>query len=85
MSDGDVALLRIADDGSGLPEEEAMILTGDQEVDPLFHGVGMGLWFVYWIVTLSDGTVSVSVDDGTTIEVTLPLAGDGPGAEGAFE
>jgi PAS domain S-box-containing protein len=83
--DGDVALLRIADDGSGLPEEEAMILTGDQEVDPLFHGVGMGLWFVYWIVTLSDGTVSVSVDDGTTIEVTLPLAGDGPGAEGAFE
>jgi len=79
--DGDVCRLTVADDGPGIPAEEALILTGEQDVEPLYHGIGMGLWYVYWIVTLSGGTVSVSADDGTTITVTLPLADDDADAD----
>ncbi|MFC4542862.1 PAS domain-containing protein [Halosolutus amylolyticus] len=66
--------VRIADSGPGLPEAEAEILAGDQTVEPLYHGLGMGLWLVYWIVTLSRGSITVveTGSAGTTIVVELP-------------
>ncbi|WP_226004072.1 PAS domain-containing protein [Natrinema salinisoli] len=74
----DTVRIRIIDDGPGIPEEEARILTGDQSVEPLYHGLGMGLWLVYWIVTLSRGTVTVEEtgSDGTTVRLELPRTDD---------
>ncbi|NUB89529.1 PAS domain S-box protein [Haloterrigena sp. SYSU A121-1] len=70
--------LRIADDGPGLPDEERRIITGDGAVEPLYHGLGMGLWLVHWIVSLSRGTIDIEETgpDGTTIRIELPRADD---------
>ncbi|MDF9744493.1 PAS domain-containing protein [Natrinema salsiterrestre] len=70
--------IRITDNGPGLPEEEAQILTGDQSVEPLYHGLGMGLWLVYWIVTLSRGTITVEETgpDGTTVRLEFSRVDD---------
>lgn len=68
--------VRVVDEGPGIPDEEAQVLTGGQTVDPLYHGLGMGLWLVYWIVSLSDGTVDVAANDprGSVVTVELPRA-----------
>lgn len=49
--------LAIRDNGPGIPEEEAAVLEGEQEIQPLYHGNGMGLWFVYYVMSLSRATV----------------------------
>jgi PAS domain S-box-containing protein len=64
----------VTDEGAGLPDAERRVLTGQQSIGPLGHADGVGLWLVYWIVDLSDGTITVDTDDGTTIRVTLPRA-----------
>jgi PAS domain S-box-containing protein len=72
-------VVRVADDGPGLPEAERRILEGAEETQ-LDHGSGLGLWFVNWVVTELGGHVEPTVGDGTAVEVYLrdPLgAGDG--------
>lgn len=68
----DTVRVTVADDGPGLPEPERRVLTGEQSVDPLHHAEGVDLWLVYWILDLSDGSVEVTVDDGTTVTLSLP-------------
>lgn len=64
-------VIRIADDGPGLPEEERRVLTSGEET-PLVHGSGLGLWLVYWIVNTIDGTLRVCDNSGgTCIEIRL--------------
>jgi PAS domain S-box-containing protein len=66
--------ISIADNGPGLPAEEIAILLGTQEVEPLKHGKGLGLWLVYLIVFLSGGMINVedSEGEGTVICIKLP-------------
>jgi PAS domain S-box-containing protein len=65
-------LVRIRDNGPGLPDLEQQVLTTGEE-DPLAHGRGLGLFLTHWIITNLDGSVSVtSSDQGTTVEVRLP-------------
>lgn len=68
--------VRVSDDGSAIPEEEARILNGEQEVTPLDHGVGMGLWLTYLAVTLSQGTIALEANgpDGNTVRIGLSSA-----------
>jgi PAS domain S-box-containing protein len=66
----DEVLIRVADDGPGLPEQERTVLTTGKETS-LAHGSGLGLWLVYWIVTSLDGTLAVDVEDGTRVEIRL--------------
>jgi hypothetical protein len=61
------------DDGS-LPDPEQAVLRGGLEVGPLHHADGLDVWYVYWYVELSGGTIAVE-NDGRTIRVQLPLAG----------
>lgn len=65
-------VLRIEDQGPGLPEQERLVLESGEET-PLIHGSGLGLWLVHWIVQSLDGSLTVrEPGTGTSIEVRLP-------------
>jgi PAS domain S-box-containing protein len=65
--------LRVADDGPGIPEMERTILAGEEEIEPLYHGSGLGLWLVYLLVRQSGGTISFEENDprGSVVVVEL--------------
>ncbi|AQL44701.1 hypothetical protein BV210_18265 (plasmid) [Halorientalis sp. IM1011] len=72
-TDADV-LVRILDDGPGLPDIERSVLLSGEET-PLVHGQRLGLWLVYWIVTSLDGELDVRDDRaGTAVEIRLPAS-----------
>ncbi|MCW8173696.1 ATP-binding protein [Natrialba swarupiae] len=52
---GEQVQVEIVDDGPGIPSEETKVLTREREVKPLYHGSGLGLWLVNWIVRRSKG------------------------------
>ena len=72
----ETVVIRVADDGPGIPADERQILVGDADVEPLSHGSGLGLWLVHHIVRLSGGTVRYEarapVGSIVTIEVPRP-------------
>jgi len=70
----DAVVIRVLDDGPGLPEmEQSVLLSGDET--PLVHGKRLGLWLVYWIVTSLDGDLDVPDGrPGAAIEIRLPAA-----------
>lgn len=55
--DGWVDLI-VADDGPGIPDDERRAVTSD-EITPLEHGSGLGLWTVVWIVESFHGDVDI--------------------------
>ena len=69
--DPDAVVVAVADDGPGLPDLEREVLASGEETQ-LVHGTGLGLWLVYWIVTSLDGSLNVTTDAGTTVEIRLP-------------
>ena len=73
-ADGDVASVRVSDDGPGIPEDvlPTVFEKGERGFDS--PGTGFGLYLVREIVDAYDGSVSVTNDDeGATFAVTLPL------------
>ena len=79
-TDGDSVRVRIADDGGGLPDIEQSIFTETEPSESaLEHGIGLGLWLVYWTVAESGGDLALSNDDGAVVTLTLP-SGDEDGA-----
>jgi signal transduction histidine kinase len=67
----------ISDNGPGIPEhEQAMIERGEET--PLQHGTGLGLWIVYWTVSLFGGEVSIRDNEprGTRVVLLLPRASE---------
>ncbi len=74
-TDDDRIAIHVHDSGPGLPATERTVLEAGQET-PMEHGSGLGLWMVHWIVTNLGGTVTASVDDGTTVSVVLPPANE---------
>ncbi|MFC7173498.1 ATP-binding protein [Haloplanus litoreus] len=64
--------IHIEDNGPGLPDHEAEVLTSGVET-PLTHGSGLGLWLVYWIVSSHDGSIDPEITEhGTTMTVAIP-------------
>ena len=64
--------IQIRDNGPGLPDHEAEVLTSGEET-PLAHGSGLGLWLAYWIVTSHDGSIDPEITQyGTTMNITIP-------------
>ncbi|MFW6436789.1 MAG: PAS domain-containing protein [Halococcoides sp.] len=74
VTDDDPVCIRIADDGPGLPATARAILDGEAEVDPLFHGRGLGLWLAHHAIERSGGTVTAQTDDGTVLEIAFQRA-----------
>lgn len=70
----DVVTLTVEDNGVAIPTMEASVLTGDHEMDALYHSSGLGFWLIYWVIELSEGSIAVEAreDGGNRIRVTLP-------------
>ncbi|MFC7185676.1 PAS domain S-box protein [Halorubrum yunnanense] len=68
--------VRIADDGPGLNDMDRDVLETGRAVDALYHGSGLGLWLVYWVLQQSGGSAAVEDADprGTVVTVTLARA-----------
>lgn len=67
--------VEITDDGPGIPSEEIKVLTREREVEPLYHGSGLGLWLVNWIVRRSNGAIQFEENDPRGSVVTIDLPG----------
>ncbi|MFB6155888.1 MAG: PAS domain S-box protein [Haloferacaceae archaeon] len=76
--------LRVADDGPGIPEQERKVLTGEREIGPLYHGSGLGLWLVHWIVDRSGGSLRFAENSPRGSIVTVELRSS-PGGDGPWE
>ena len=64
-------VITIADDGSGIEADSlAPIEAGTETM--LQHGTGLGLWQLRWSVNKLNGELSFRVNNGTTVEITLP-------------
>lgn len=66
-------LIRIADNGNGIPDNELAVLKQEKE-DSLVHGSGLGLWAVHWIVQRSKGDLSFGESEYGGAEVTIELS-----------
>lgn len=65
--------IAVRDHGPHIPAREREVLSHGSTVDELFHGTGLGLWVVYWIVKQSNGSVTVATREpaGNTVTVEL--------------
>lgn len=67
-------VVRVADNGPGIPEIERGGPLLDREVDQLHHGSGLGLVLVYWAVRLSGGEIAFGENDPRGSVVTLAFS-----------
>lgn len=67
--------IRVKDNGPGIPDMERKVLLGDDEITPLFHGSGLGLWLVNHIVSLSGGSLTFEENEpsGSIVELRLSM------------
>ncbi len=65
--------LRVSDDGPGLPPEERAVILGEEDITPLNHGSGLGLWVVRWVIESLDGQMAIDEESegGTVVELRL--------------
>jgi len=70
-----IVRIEVADNGPGIPQGEREVLAEGEETQ-LVHGSGIGLWLVYWTITLAGGEVTIADRSprGTCVVVTLPQA-----------
>jgi len=75
--DGTVRLA-VRDNGPGIPADEQRIIVDDEQITPLNHGSGLGLWLVKWIVDSYGGRVDIDTpaNGGTVVELHLNRALD---------
>jgi PAS domain S-box-containing protein len=69
----DEVVVRVADDGPGIPDLERTAISAGLE-SPLQHATGLGLWLVQWTVTNSGGSMSIADREGggAVVELRLP-------------
>lgn len=68
--------IAIADNGPGIPEMDREVLTDSQTIDPLSHGSGIGLWFVFWTVRRAGGEIFFEENEPRGSTLCLRLVGD---------
>jgi len=76
VRDGEPAVeIVITDNGPGIPKHERRAIENGEET-PLQHGTGLGLWLVYWAMSLLGGDIHIDdADPGTRIALQLPQVG----------
>ncbi|MFC6787443.1 PAS domain S-box protein [Halobaculum halobium] len=75
--EGDEVVLRVADDGPGIPPDSRAPLDSGAET-PTEHGQGVGLWLVRWTIDAVGGTVRYEdgADGGAVVTARFPIAED---------
>jgi len=70
----DALVVRVADDGPGIPDAERDAIAAGEETD-LQHGSGLGLWVVHWAVATLGGEVTYANREprGTVATLRLPV------------
>lgn len=76
---GGMTEFQISDDGPGIPATEIEALDTDRR-NQVRHSLGLGLWFVDWVLTHSAGTLTVDAVDseGTVVTLWVPNATEYP-------
>ncbi|MFC7041557.1 sensor histidine kinase [Halonotius sp. GCM10025705] len=76
VRDGEPAVeIVITDNGPGIPKHERKAIESGEET-PLQHGTGLGLWLVYWAMSLLGGDIHIDdAEPGTRIALRLPQVG----------
>jgi PAS domain S-box-containing protein len=74
---GGELVLRVRDNGPGLPAEERAVLEQGRETG-LEHGSGLGLWLVVWATRKMGGTVSFGQAPQGGCEVTVRVPAEDP-------
>lgn len=71
--ESDAVVVRVADDGPGIPDLERQPVAAGEE-SPLQHTNGLGLWFVRWMATNSGGSMRIRDNDptGSVVELRFP-------------
>jgi PAS domain S-box-containing protein len=72
------AELVVEDESTPIPPAEAAVLTGDHDMNQVYHSSGLGFWLVYWCVELSNGHVAVHSESGRGNRITATLPRDTP-------
>ena len=74
----DTVSVSVSDDGPGIPEEELVGITTDEEPTPIAHGTGFGLWLVRSVLDDYGANLSYEPNDGggSTLTVALPKASE---------
>ncbi|MFB6229417.1 MAG: GAF domain-containing protein [Halobacteriales archaeon] len=69
----DVVVVRIADNGPGIPEHEQDVFKQKDE-SQLRHSSGLGLWLVHWIIDDLNGVIEIEdrSPHGTVVELRVP-------------
>lgn len=64
--------IHIEDDGTGIPQNEIELITGETEITQLQHGSGIGLWVSRWLLGTFDGELLIeSGGDGSIVTLRL--------------
>lgn len=73
---GEHVTLAVTDDAPRISEMDLKILDGHEELTPLYHGTGLGLWLVYVIVQQSSASIDVEQFEsgGKRIAITFQRA-----------
>ncbi|ELZ98757.1 PAS domain-containing protein [Haloferax mucosum ATCC BAA-1512] len=61
--DGGYVIIRIADNGPGVPDEQCDLIFGREEYDQLHHGTGISLFFADNVISSYNGTIWVEDND----------------------
>jgi PAS domain S-box-containing protein len=64
----------VSDTNPRIPEQERELLLERRDTTPLYHGSGLGMELVYWVVDRSRGDIDISKNDprGNVVTLTLP-------------
>jgi len=73
--EGDTVTVSVHDRGSGVPDEEVAVLTGERAISQLQHASGLGLWVVKTIAETYDGDVAFDTStEGGVVSLSLRRA-----------
>jgi PAS domain S-box-containing protein len=73
--ESNAVVVRVADDGPGIPDLERQSVTAGRE-SPLQHTNGLGLWFVRWMATNSGGSMRIKDNEPEGSVVELQFLGE---------
>ncbi|MFC7075144.1 PAS domain-containing sensor histidine kinase [Haloarcula halophila] len=70
--EGDEVLLKVTDDGPGIPAIERAAVFDGETITTLQHGSGLGIWLARWVAESAGGALSYDRTAGWTV-VTIRL------------